>query len=480
MTAIVKQAENLAQYQKETEQQNLNVLPKVDLEDVPVNVHDLPLHHESFGDLQIFHHNCFTNQILYADLVLDLPELSEEELPYLQLLAALLPEIGAGNRNWHDNLEYIQCHTGGIGALTALHPQIDEPFKLRPALTIRGKALYRKSDKLFTLIKDMVAQPRFEDKERIRELVMQLNTSMQNRFNRQSLRYAMQLALSGFSPACHLSNTLYGLTYFKAVQQMEKMVQKNPAAIIEKLQILKEKLFCHAPPHLVLSCDDKIYSQIRKHNFFELPNLPLKNSAPWKNNLVISPVASQARPISSPVAFTVQAFNSIHYIHPHAPAMSCAMPLFENKILHRKIREEGGAYGTGASYSASFGNFYFHAYRDPHIAQTLTAFRESIETLALGHFEESDVEEAKLGVIQSMDVPIAPGSRATAAYNWWRDGKTRERRQSYRERLLMLNKKQLQQVIEKEILPKKDDGVTVCFAGRELLEKEKVLPIVPL
>ncbi len=480
VTAIVKQAESLAQYQKETEQQNINVLPKVDLEDVPVHVHDLPLHEANLGNLRTFHHDCFTNQILYADLVLDLPALSEEELPYLQLLVALLTEVGAGGRSWQENLEYIQSHTGGVGAMTALHPQIDEPLQLKPALTIRGKSLYRKADKLFALMKDLVTSPDLSDRERIRELIMQLNTSMQNRFNRQALRYALQTALSGFSPACHLTNILYGLPYFKAVQQMEKLVQKQPEAIVEKLIKLKDKLFCCAPPHLVLSCDHKMYAHLRDQNFFELSNIQLKKAAPWKNDLKVVPVSSQARPISSPVAFTVQAFSSIHYIHPHAPAMSCAMPLFENKVLHRKIREEGGAYGTGASFSASFGNFYMHAYRDPHIAQTLNTFKFAIETLAQGHFQESDLEEAKLGVIQSMDSPIAPGSRASAAYHWWRDGKTKERRQNYRDRLLALDKNQVQQTIQKEILPKKDSGVIVSFAGRELLEKEKVLPILPL
>ena len=89
-------------------------------------------------------------------------------------------------------------------------------------------------------------------------------------------------------------------------------------------------------------------------------------------------------------------------------------------------------------------------------------------------------------MIQAMDHPIPPGNSAAAAYNLWRDGKTQEMRQRYRDTLLSLTKKQLQQVIESEILPKKQDGVIVSFASRELLEQEnailgsKALPIIPL
>ncbi|MBI2743634.1 MAG: insulinase family protein [Chlamydiales bacterium] len=480
VSSIVKQAENLTLYQKKMESQNIDLLPKVGLEDVPLLVTDFKLHEENFGDLRIFHHNCFTNQILYVDLVLDLPELSQEELPYLQLLVSLLSEIGAGPRDWRSNLEYIQSHTGGIGAVTSLHPQIEMPQVLKPSFTIRGKALYRKADKLFDLIKEIIVSPRLNEKERIQELILQLDTSMQNRFNRQALRYALQLALSSFSHASHLANSLYGLTYFKEVQHIAKLAQEKPDVIIDRLLAVKDKVFSHKSPHLILSCDEKMYRELQKEGFFGLAKLPLKPPAIWKSDFPLEPVASHARPISSPVAFTVQAFRSVHYIHPHSPAISCAMPLFENKIFHRKIREEGGAYGTGAAYSSSFGNFYFYAYRDPHLGQTLKVFSKSIETIASGSFDERDLEEAKLGVIQSMDMPIAPGSRAIAAYNNWRDGKTKERRQLYRDSLLSLNKKQIMQAVEKEILPQKDAGITISFAGRELLEKENLLPILPL
>lgn len=483
---ILQQTEKLAQYQKETEHQNLNVLPKVGLEDVPLLVQNLPLHQERLGNLELFHHACFTNQILYADLVFDLPQVMEEELPYLQLLTALIPEVGAGSRDYLSNLEYMQAHTGGIGAALALHVQSSSPSLVQPSLVLRGKALYRKVDKLFTLLKEIANSLRLDEPERIIELILQLDTSLQNRFNRNALRYALQTALSGFSIPLHLNNTLQGLPYFKAIQQIAKSAKKKKEAPLEKLLSLKERLFSSKMPHLVLSCDEKMFATLKKEQFFGLANLPLKGQTPWKNDFSLVPVASHATPISSPVAFTVEAFPSIHYLHPHAPALSCAMLLFENTILHRKIREEGGAYGTGASFNPTFGNFYFHSYRDPQIAQTLTTFQLAIEMLASGQFDERDLEEAKLGVIQGMDHPIPPGSRATAAYNLWRDGKTTELRQRYRDTLLSLTKKDLQRVIEKEILPKKGTGVIVSFGSRELLESEntilgkKALPIVSL
>jgi Zn-dependent M16 (insulinase) family peptidase len=160
----------------------------------------------------------------------------------------------------------------------------------------------------------------------------------------------------------------------------------------------------------------------------------------------------------------------------------------DNKILHRKIREQGGAYGCGATYSSNLGHFNFHSYRDPHIASTLNTFQYAVEQICAGHFTEQDLEEAKLIILQQFDVPISPGSRALTAYSWLRDGKTKEMRQEFRNRLLALTMQDLKHALETELLPKMGQGVIVSFAGKEQIEKEnallsienKALPIFPI
>jgi Zn-dependent M16 (insulinase) family peptidase len=121
------------------------------------------------------------------------------------------------------------------------------------------------------------------------------------------------------------------------------------------------------------------------------------------------------------------------------------------------------------------GHFNFTAYRDPHLASTLKTFRTAVEEIASGHFTDRDLEEAKLGIIQHFDTPIPPSSRALTAYAWLRDGKTLKMRQDFRDRLLGLTVQGLKHAVETELLPKMGEGVTVCFAGKELLEKENAL-----
>lgn len=472
---ILAQTQQLADYQKHTEEQSLDCLPKVTLDDVSPLVRDLPLKHIRHGHLDVFHHDCFTNHLLYADLVFDLPDVSDAELPYVHLLTSLLPEVGSGDRDYLANLEYIQAHTGGIGATCSLHIQADDPKLSKPCINIRGKALYRKAEPLFQLLRDATLRPRFDEKNRVHELLIQLRDSLRNRLNRQGMRYAIQLALSGCSSSSHIGEAWFGIRYYQTIEQICKDLDHNLPKLVDQLLDLQERLFSLHQPHLILSCDKEMLHELADHDFYGLANLQSKAFVPWKGDFPLQTVSSQGRTIASQVSFCAEAFKTITYIHPFAPALLVAPFLFDNKVLHPKIREQGGAYGCGASYNSTSGNFYFHSYRDPHIAQTWKTFHEAIDTIASGRFSAQDLEEAKLGIVQHLDTPIAPGSRALTAYSWLRDGKTKEMRQQFRDRLLALTPKDVQRAVEIEILPKKEKGIFVAFAGKELLEKENLL-----
>ena len=486
---ILTTAKTLSAYQKQTQHQSLDCLPKVTLSDVTPLVRDFPLKQLHCKNLTIHHHDTFTNHILYADLIFDLPHIAEEDLPYVHLLTSLLPEIGCGKRSYAQNLEYIQAHTGGIGASCGLHIQASDPKLGRPSLNLRGKALRRKMSHLLTLMKETVETPRLDEGKRIEELILQLRDSQLSRLNRQAMRYAVQLAVSGFSPASHISQSWYGLRYFKMIESLSKELRQNTLKLTDKLLLLKQQLFTFHNPTLVLACSKEMLQEIQKEDFYGLAEIKTQQPfTPWSLDYPVEPVTSHARIIPAQVAFTAQAFKTVTYLHPHAPALTVAATLFDNKILHHKIREQGGAYGCGATYSSTLGHLYFHSFRDPHLTTTLRTFQEAVRAIASGRFTDEDLEEAKLGIIQQFDTPISPGSRALTAYTWLRDGKTPSMRQEFRGKLLDLTTRDLQRAIELELLPKIEQGVTVTFAGKELLEKEnpllategKSLPILPV
>jgi presequence protease len=472
---LIKLAADLSQFQKDQEECDISVLPKILVKDIPLFSREYALHQEKLGPLQIYHHPVFTNDIIYANLTWDLPDLPVEDLPFLTLLTIVLTQIGSNGRNYKENLEYIQGHTGGIGAGVSLNIQANNSTQYRPTFHLKGKALHRKANKLFPLIIDTLLTPDFTDTARLKEILTKHFSGLESQLTQNSLKYAVNLSASGISSAASMANQLYGLPYFWKIQQLMKDFDTEASYIREKLISIHQKIIQWGDLNLVLSCDAIIYNQLKGHDFYGLSQLELYPSPIWKNDLTVSPVESQGRVIASPVAFIAKAFSTVSYTHPDAPALSIASYLFDNLTLHSLIREQGGAYGGGAVNNSTSGNFYFYSYRDPNISSSLIAFDKAVEEVCSGYFEESDIEEAKMELIQALDSPVAPGSQADLSYGYFLEGKSPAMRQAFRDKMLKLTKEEIIKAVHSHIANKIGEGAGIVFASRGLLEKENMV-----
>ena len=477
---IIEQSAKLADYQETTEHQSLDCLPKVSLHDVSPHARDLSLTETDAGKMQVFHHECFTNHILYADLLFDLPEIAFSDLPLIPLFTHLLTEVGAGGRNYSENLTFAQAHTGGVSASLSLHIMQNDPNQCRPMFGLKGKALKRNSDKLFTLFADLIANPDFSDRSRLKELISQHVTSLQNRLTKNALNYAVQTSLSPFSIPSSIFEEWHGLSYYQAILKWAK----NPERLIDELQRIAHLLLGVGIPHLVLSADASQFDEIQKEAFYGLANrLPHKKGTPWQGNYPLPKVSSQARPVAAPVAFTSLGMRTAAYKDKASPLLLLSTELLQNTILHTEIREKGGAYGASASYAPTTGNFYLYSYRDPQLAKTYATFQKALEKIGKGSFEERHLEEAKLCVLQTLDAPIIPGHRAVTAYSWKRAGRTKAVREEFRKTLLSATRKEVAEAVQKHILPQ--EKILVTLLGKELYEKEveklpHPLPLLPI
>ncbi len=465
---IAAQSAKLAAYQEEIENQSLDCLPKVSLKDVPPHAREFALIEKG----EVLHHACFTNQILYADLIFDLPELKVEELPLLSLFAKILSEVGCGGRDYTENLAYQQAYIGGFDASLALHATQADPDICRPTFSLRGKALYRNAEKLFLLFSDYIENIDLNDQERIQEWLSQHATEQQDRLTRAAMHYAIQTSLSGLSTPSFVYDQWHGLPYYHSVLHWAKHCD---AAFLASLKDLANKVLGHQNHRLLLTCDENQYKELEKHHFYDL-KMSEKTSHSWTGEYTLPEVKAQARFIAAPVAFTSLGMRTVSYNHLDSALLLISTELMENLILHKEIREKGGAYGSGATYAPSTGNFNFYSYRDPHLKSSIDAFHKALEKISNQKFNERELEEAKLGVLQTLDAPIAPGNRAISAYSWKRTGRTYELREAFRQKVLSATKEEVAEAVKRRLLDK--PGVLVSFLGKDLFAKEK--PKLPL
>lgn len=475
MQGIIQRSLDLVALQEKREEDDLEILPKVTLSDVPEEAKDFSLMEEDLGGLRTFRHECFTNSFVYADVVLDLPSLKKEELPYLRMFSWLLPQIGCGGRDYRSNLEYIQEHTGGIGMALSLNSQAQDFDFFKPALNIGGKSLCRKMDKLFPLLRDFLLSADFKDVARLKELVLKQYTILEASLNRNALKYASSLATSALSLSSLINNYWYGLEYFWSIRELAKNFDERASQFVEKMLEFQDRLLLRDKADLVISSDGETYKFLKENSFFGLGEIKGGSCGLWEVDYPLMQVSSQGRIISSPVGFTCSALKGLHYTHPDAPALSVASFIFDNKTLHKRVREQGGAYGSGAVNSLMSGNFYFYSYRDPHLFNTLSAFKEAVVSVAEGKFDERDLEEAKLGIIQGLDSPVSPGGRGMTAYAWKREGKSLKARKKFRDDVLSVAKESLCHAVDKHISSKIDSLITVSFSEKGFFERENAI-----
>lgn len=478
---ILNETQGLKAFQEEQENEDPTILPKLTLEDIPKTPRDYTLNEEKFGDFKLFHHSTFTNSIIYADLQWKIPNIPESDLWLLKLYATILPQMGMAGRSYEDNLDFIQENLGGFGSGLGISIEATDRESFTPIFNIQGKALYRKEKELFHLLLEATRSLDFSDRTRLKEVFLKHFSALQATLTQSSLRYAISLASSGESTPCKLSYLWNGLPYYHKIREIAENFDEQEEKLLDGLLGIQNQLQSLKAPHLILSCDQNQYDSLKKSRFYELCDLPTTSE---EIPFTLSPpkkISSQAKVIASPIAFTCKVLHTVPYCHPDAPALSIVAPLLEHLTLHRALREQGGAYGGGATYNSQTGNFLFYSFRDPNINSTLSAYQEAVERIVSGKFNETSIEEAIFDKVQSLDAPISPGSRAKLAHSWLIENKSIALRQKFRDQLLSLTKEEIIKATKKHLAPHLEKASTVIFAGKELLKKESPpFPITPL
>lgn len=475
---IIKQSLKIEKHHEESENQDLSCLPKFGVNEISLEPKEFPLKKEQVGFVTCYHHATTTNQILYATLVVEMPELTEEELELFPLFLSIFTKVGVSNLSYLDNLKNQTAHLGSLSVGIDFYRQTENLSLYKPSFSIQGKALKKNSKQLLNSLVNQLQNVRFDETARIKELLLEIETSLEQGINSNAPRYASLMALSGFSTSDALKNSFSGLPCFKRIKAITAKIDEKLPKVMATLQQIKSKLLINNP-QLIVTCDQTLYKELLQEKFYAVGQLQSVKGSSWQIGQSSFKVENQLIELSADVAFNCQAFTSIPYLHKDSALLLLATELMKMNTLHTEIREKGGAYGYGASYLASEAVFYFHTFRDPNIDSSFAAFLLATKEIAEGNFTEEELEQAKISIIQGFDTPCAPGSRGITSYNVLRVGKTAPMRKAYRKALLEASREDVARAVQEHLLNRWEEGVKISFAGKALAkEKNSSLPIL--
>jgi presequence protease len=108
------------------------------------------------------------------------------------------------------------------------------------------------------------------------------------------------------------------------------------------------------------------------------------------------------------VSFCSQQYIGPEFLSRDHAHLSLLLELLQQDYLHPRIREKGGAYGTGAKVTEAR-TVALSSYLDPNALQTFDIFDESVEELLSKQSIEGDkLKEAKILQLGRLDRPKTP------------------------------------------------------------------------
>lgn len=465
-----KNAIALEEYHKKMKEQDISCLPIITPRDIPKSPMDFPLDSEKIGNMEIFCHKNFTNHFVYFNYTFTLPTLPISAIPYLSLFTGLLTSLGTQGKTYEKQLGEIEAYTGGIGAGIAIYAPMQDSTLLEPTFNIRGKSLFRNREKAFALCKEFITASRFDEERRIREVIFQIHTELRQHLQSHPLAFATLDALSPLSDIMFLQELMQGVSYYHTIHGIASSFSTKEDTLYEHLYQFQKSVLHGCDPHLILSVDKPDYAILQKELLRQ--EWPSKEFTPWK------PLAKRqnrrthlGRLIASQVAYNVFAIPTISDNHPDIPLIHLATKIMENTTLHPLVREQGGAYGSGAIINGGLGIFYFYSFRDPNVAKTASAFITTLQNIAEQKFTQKDIAEATLSLIQRFDTPVSPSAKAEIAYGWKRAGKSFAYRKKYRDTILSASGSDIARAVKTHLLSHIKSGIFVSYAGGTLLEQ---------
>ncbi|PCJ47582.1 MAG: peptidase M16, partial [Moraxellaceae bacterium] len=238
--SIVEKTQQLAD--RQSQEDNIDILPKVCLEDVPPHtpMAEQSLHAINNDSIALCPQG--TNGITYLQVLFDLPDLSAEQQQLLPLYAHLVGELGAGKEDYLDIQDEISACSGGIHCFTTMRGNIDSEQSISAYIGFSGKALNRNAQPMFQLLHKITTNIRFDELERIKELVAQYRAGLDQSITGHGHSLAMQAASSGLSPIAHLSHKVSGLNGIVAMQALDNSLHKTQEGNNQALKTLADNL----------------------------------------------------------------------------------------------------------------------------------------------------------------------------------------------------------------------------------------------
>lgn len=457
----------IALKERQSHNHGVDLLPTLDPSDIPEKpLKSVPL---SFEKGKAISASLGTNGVVYVDVFREVETRDPEALRRIDFLMSIADGLGAGSLSFDKAGEKRSIDWAGLSAGLAVSSHINGATTIR--LEASGKTLQRNLDSGLESLRELIESPRFDEEDIWLHLLEENRQDMEASLGSSGRTFANLEATAAFSEASAIKRALSGVPSIDFAREISRMAKEEGVRKVAELcqEAFKATLngrggsFIVSDPSIVSAFASKLGgmfgSSLERGTVSE--SFP---TATLSNKILVGP---------SEVSYCAMALRAPRLAdNPEAAAaMSLAAAAMTNGFLHRTIREEGGAYGGGASSDAVEGVLLLSSYRDPRLAGTFADFGRAMDWFVSSGPSEREWHEARLSCLQR-ETPKGPRGEAARALERIRAGFSEDMRMTYRKALLNVSLS-----FAKETLAKVMEGAAsrAAFCGENHLGEADAL-----
>ena len=428
-------------------EEDLEILPKVGIEDVPTEIAYAEKQAVVKTPLPLTSYSAGTNGLAYQQIIMPMPALSEAQMDLLPLYSTCVTEMGVGSRDYQQTQLWHSSVVGAYSASASVRSDKNSLEQLHGNISFSSKGLARNQQAMTDLMQESLQYARFDELSRLRELVSQIRTYRESSITGNGHVLAMTAAASGLSANGNLSQRWGGMAGLASLKALDQSLESSEGleALASQLAAIHQLVLQQPRQYLLVAEGERLsdFSQVMQASFTGTDAAPESNLINYRPTL--TPV-NHCWTANTQVSFCAKAYPTVPTGHQDAAALTVLGGVLRNGFLHRAVREQGGAYGGGASQDNQSGAFRFFSYRDPRIAGTLDDFDNSISWALENPLGYDKIEEAILGVVGSLDKPGSPAGEAIQAFHSELNGRGKACSVQFRNQVLAITEADLKRV----------------------------------
>ncbi len=435
--ALVEETVQLKQEQEVKEpEENRKKMPKLHLSDINRSARKIPsLVVREKENLVILSHDLETNGIAYVNFGFSLENFPERLLPYLPVIVGNLFKLGTKSKTYEALALEIDRYTGGLTSSLYANNAYFNRDTLIFKVFVDGKVLFENIGRLLSLVKEVVHDIDFDQKQRLSQLLKEEKAQLESEILSSGASYAMTRSCAYFSDAAKIGEITEGIEHYLFIKELIETIDSDWDSVLDALRETYTTMFSGQQVLVNLTCPQDNNEQFITA-FDQIFEIPKSNTLHGQLKNISLDFSNEAFVIPNSVNEMSQTFQMTKSSSELPGCYTLVMKQLYTDYLWTNVRVLGGAYGGSGSYGIYSGLMSFASWRDPNIAKTFATFNGAADYLKNIEIDADELEGVIIGATGSLDKYLSPSQKGWLSLEWYMTGLSDEERQRLRDELL--------------------------------------------